>query len=100
MSGGARLVLVVQGEWVGESVGPDVWVTCRGLIPTGSVFAFLAEHREALFPAVMFADMYPSANGQPSMPPQVLAAAITLQSLHGLSDFETVQELRCDLIPY
>ena len=24
-------------------------------------------------------------------------AAITLQALHGLSDFETVQELRCDL---
>ncbi|MFV2216949.1 transposase [Actinomadura sp. LOL_016] len=31
------------------------------------------------------------------MPPQILAAAIALQSLHGLSDFETVQELRCDL---
>jgi hypothetical protein len=61
------------------------------------VFAFLAEHREALFPAVMFADMYPSANGRPSMPPQVLAAAVTLQALHGLSDFETVQALRCDL---
>lgn len=31
------------------------------------------------------------------MPPQLLAAAITLQALHGLSDFETVQELQCDL---
>jgi transposase len=65
--------------------------------PAGSVFAFLAEHRGELFPAEMFADMYPSANGRPSMPPQILAAAITLQALHGLSDFETVQELRCDL---
>lgn len=88
---------MVQGEWSGETVGPDVWVTCRELIPAGSVFAFLAEHRERLFPATMFADMYPSANGRPSMPPQVLAAAVTLQALHGLSDFETVQELRCDL---
>jgi transposase len=86
-----------MGEWVGETVGPDVWETCRGLIPAGSVFAFLAEHRDRLFPASMFADMYPSANGRPSMPPQILAAAITLQALHGLSDFETVQELRCDL---
>ncbi|WEP00244.1 IS1182 family transposase [Streptomyces sp. FXJ1.172] len=86
-----------MGEWAGETVGPDVWETCRELIPAGSVFAFLAEHRGALFPAEMFADMYPSANGRPSMPPQILAAAITLQSLHGLSDFETVQELRCDL---
>lgn len=87
----------MQGEWSGELVGPDVWATCRELIPVGSVFAFLAEHREALFPAGMFADMYPSPNGRPSMPPQVLAAAVVLQALHGLSDFETVQELRCDL---
>ncbi|WP_371522715.1 IS1182 family transposase [Kitasatospora sp. NBC_01300] len=86
-----------MGEWSGETVGPDVWETCGDLIPAGSVFAFLAEHRGRLFPAVMFADMYPSANGRPSMPPQILAAAITLQALHGLSDFETVQELRCDL---
>ncbi|MGW3829412.1 IS1182 family transposase [Streptomyces sp. NPDC005071] len=87
----------MQGEWAGELVGPDVWETCRGLIPAGSVFAFLAEHREVLFPAGMFADMYPSSNGRPSLPPQVLAATVVLQSLQGLSDFETVQELRCDL---
>ena len=93
----ARLFGVVMGEWAGETVGPDVWETCRELIPAGSVFAFLAEHRGALFPAGMFADMYPSANGRPSMPPQILASAITLQALNGLSDFETVQELRCDL---
>lgn len=87
----------MQGERAAEPVGPDVWETCRELIPAGSVFAFLAEHREALFPAVMFADMYPSANGRPSLPPQVLAATVVLQALEGLSDFETVQELRCDL---
>ncbi|MFL6112683.1 MAG: transposase, partial [Catenulispora sp.] len=87
----------MQGEWTGELVGADVWETCRELIPAGSVFAFLAEHREALFPASMFADMYPSPNGRPSMPPQVLAATVVLQSLHGLSDFDTVAELRCDL---
>ena len=87
----------MQGEWTGELVGADVWATCRELIPAGSVFAFLAEHREQLFPASMFADMYPSPNGRPSMPPQVLAATVVLQSLHGLSDFDTVAELRCDL---
>ncbi|WP_206507956.1 IS1182 family transposase [Streptomyces chrestomyceticus] len=87
----------MRGEWAGEPVGPDVWETCRELIPTGSVFAFLAEHREVLFPPVMFEDMYPSSNGRPSMPPEVLAAAVVLQSLLGLSDFETVLELRCDL---
>ncbi|MEN8650304.1 IS1182 family transposase [Streptomyces sp. 21So2-11] len=87
----------MQGEWAGEPVGPDVWETCRELIPAGSVYAFLAEYREALFPAEFFADMYPSANGRPSLPPQVLASTVVLQSLTGLSDFESVQELRCDL---
>ena len=87
----------MQGERAGELAGPDVWETCRDLIPPGSVFAFLAEHREVLFPAGMFADMYPSPNGRPSLPPQVLAATVVLQALEGLSDFETVQELRCDL---
>src|SRR6266498_2799910 len=87
----------MQGERAGEPAGPDVWEMCRELIPAGSVFAFLAGHREALFPAGMFADMYPSSNGRPSLPPQVLAATVVLQSLQGLSDFETVQELRCDL---
>ncbi|MEU6719646.1 transposase [Nonomuraea sp. NPDC046802] len=87
----------VQGGWAGELVGPDVWQTCRELIPAGSVFAFLAEHRQTLFPAEIFADMYPSANGRPSMPPQVLAAAVVLRTLYGQSDVDTVQALRCDL---
>ncbi|MEV0282341.1 IS1182 family transposase [Streptomyces sp. NPDC050610] len=87
----------MRGEWAGEPVGPDVWETCRELIPAGSVFAFLAGHREVLFPPAMFADMYPSSNGRPSMPPQVLAAAVVLQTLTGTTDFEAVQELRCDL---
>src|SRR5947208_16142234 len=86
----------MQGVRAGEPVGPDVWETCRELIPAGSVFAFLAEHREALFPAGMFADLYPSPNGRPSLPPQVLAAAVVLRAPHGLSDLETGQVLRCD----
>ncbi|MEV7001760.1 hypothetical protein AB0N62_29245 [Streptomyces sp. NPDC093982] len=38
---------MAMSEWVGEMVGPDVWETCRDLIPTGSVFAFLAGHHRA-----------------------------------------------------
>ncbi|WP_203880402.1 IS1182 family transposase, partial [Planobispora takensis] len=87
----------MQGEWSGEPIGPDVWTTCRELIPAGSVFAFLAQHRQALFAPEMFADMYPSANGRPSMPPQVLATVLVLQALYGVSDADAVQELRCDL---
>ncbi|KAA2246231.1 transposase, partial [Solihabitans fulvus] len=87
----------MQGHPPTRPVGPDVWQTCRELIPAGSVFAFLAQHRDTLLPASLFADMYPSPNGRPSYPPQTLAAAILLETLHGLSDFDTVQELRCDL---
>jgi hypothetical protein len=87
----------MQGERPRELAGPDVWETCRELIPAGSVFAFLAGHRDALFPAGMFADMYPSPNGRPSVPPQVLAVTVVLQALHGLPDHDAAQALRCDL---
>jgi hypothetical protein len=87
----------MRGGRAGEPAGPDVWETCRELIPGGSVFAFLAGYREVLFRAGMFADMYPSPNGRPGLPPQVLAATVVLQALFGLSGFETVQALRCDL---
>ena len=84
----------MQGERPGELAGPDVWETCRDLIPAGSVFAFLAEYRNGLFPAGMFADMYPSPNGRPSVPPQVLAVTVVLQALYGLPDSEAAQALR------
>jgi hypothetical protein len=38
------------------------------MIPAGSVFAFLAEHRRVLFPSQAFVDMYAPANGRPSAP--------------------------------
>src|SRR4029453_5285976 len=89
----AGSVVGMQGERAGEPAGPDVWEMCRELIPAGSGFAFLGVPRGGVFPAEMFADMYPSPNGRPSLPPQVLAAVVVLQALHGLSDFETVQQL-------
>ena len=56
------------------------------LFVAGSVFAFLAEHRRRLFPDVMFDDLFPSGRGRPSVPPDVIASVIVLQTLHGLSD--------------
>ncbi|MCD9146099.1 transposase, partial [Streptomyces albireticuli] len=41
--------------------------------------------------------MYPSSDGRPSVPLGELACAVVLQTLHGLSDVESVQHLRCDL---
>ena len=55
------------------------------LIKPGSVFAFLSEHRKTLFPDVMFADLFPSQRGRPSVPADVMASVIVLQTLHGMS---------------
>ena len=38
------------------------------LVPPGSVFAFLAEHRGELFPDSSTADLFPSRTGRPSLP--------------------------------
>jgi DDE family transposase/transposase-like protein DUF772 len=67
------------------------------LLPPGSVYAFLAEHRRALFPDAMFADLFPSRLGRPSVPGDVVAAVLVLQALEGRSDREAVEALTFDL---
>ena len=67
------------------------------LVKPGSVFAFLAEHRRELFPDGLFADLFPSGRGRPSVPADVMAAVIVLQALHGLSDADTVDAVTFDL---
>ena len=67
------------------------------LLKAGSVFAFLAGHRQELFPDEMFADLFATGRGRPSVPADVMAAVITLQALHGLSDAETVDAVTFDL---
>jgi hypothetical protein len=67
------------------------------LLKADSVFAFLAAHRRELFPDEMFADLFPTGRGRPSVPADVMAAVITLQALQGLSDNETVDAVTFDL---
>lgn len=67
------------------------------LLKSDSMFAFLAAHRSELFPEAMFADLFPSGRGRPSVPAEVMASVITLQALHGLSDNETVDAVMFDL---
>jgi hypothetical protein len=67
------------------------------LLPQGSVFAFLAAHRRELFPDPMFADLFPSSLGRPSVPADVVAAVLVLQALEGRSDREAVEALTFDL---
>src|SRR3954470_13027156 len=75
----------------------DVESLAGHLLPAGRVFAFLAEHRLRLFPAEMFADLFPSGRGRPSIPPEVVASVIVLQTLHNLSDREAAEAVTFDL---
>ena len=88
---------VVQGRSQDQRDLLDVESVAGHLLPSGSVFGLLAEHRGRLFPAAMFEDLFPSGRGRPSVPPDVVAAVIVLQTLHGLSDREAAEAVTLDL---
>lgn len=67
------------------------------LLEPGSVFALLAEYRDRLFPSELFADLFPSGRGRPSIPGEVIASVVVLQALYGHSDREAVDALTFDL---
>jgi IS5 family transposase len=87
----------VQGRSQDQRDLLDVESVAGHLLPAGSVFAFLAEHRRRLFPDVMFDDLFPSGRGRPSVPPEVMASVIVLQTLHGLSDRDAADAVTFDL---
>ncbi len=75
----------------------DAGAFCRQLVGDGSVSAFLADHRIEVFPDGMFADLFPSSRGRPSIPAGVMASAMILKELEGLSDRQAADALRCDI---
>ena len=75
----------------------DAMEVCGELVPVGSVYRFLAEHRRRLFPDEMFGDLFGSGRGRPSTPGSVVATVLVLQALECLSDREAVQRLRHDI---
>lgn len=72
----------------------DAAALCRQLVSEGTVEAFLADHRHELFPDELFADLFPSSQGRPSIPADVVASVMVLQALEGLSDRESERALR------
>jgi len=72
----------------------DAAALCRHLVAEGSVYAFLADHRRDLFPDELFADLFPSGRGRPSVPADQVATVMVLQALEGLSDREAASQLR------
>ena len=87
----------MQGESDRQRELLDVESVAGHLLEPGSVFALLAEHRGRLFPAELFADLFPSGRGRPSIPGEVIASVIVLQALYGHSDREAVDALTFDL---
>jgi IS5 family transposase len=67
------------------------------LVRPGTVYALLAEHRHRLFPDELFADLFGSGRGRPSVPADVIATVMVLQALEGLSDRDAIESLRSDL---
>ena len=80
----------MQGRDDGQRQLLDVGAFAGHMLPAGSVFAFLAEHRHELFPDDAFADLFPSGRGRPSVPADVIATVLVLQSLEGFSDRDAV----------
>ena len=87
----------MQGHDDGQREIYDVDAIAGHLLPAGSVFAFLAEHRHELFPDDAFADLFPSGRGRPSTPADVIASVMVLQTLNSLSDRQAVEAVTFDL---
>ena len=87
----------MQGLSDGQRELLDAQSVTGHLLPVGSVFAFLAQHRLALFPAEMFTDLFPSGRGRPSITADVVASVLVLQALHGLSDRQAAESVMFDL---
>jgi len=75
----------------------DAGMMAGHLVPAGSVFAFLAEHRRELFPDSFTADLFPSRTGRPSLPADLVGSVLVLKELYDLSDPQTAEALKFDI---
>ena len=75
----------------------DAQVMVGELVPQGSVFAFLAEHRHELFPDSFIADLFQSSTGRPSLPADLVGSVLVLKELFDLSDTQTAEALKFDI---
>src|SRR3954447_14698312 len=100
--GPESILLGWEDRWVQGRADPqreilDVESVAGHLLPAGGVFAFLGGHWRGVFPVELFAALFPSGRGRPSIPADVVASVIVLQTLHGLSDSEAVEAVTFDL---
>ena len=67
------------------------------LVPAGSMFAFLAEHRAQVFPDADYADLFAPAGAWPATQ---MAAVLALQALHDYCDPRRVPPCRLFVCSY
>jgi len=87
----------MQGQSGSDPVLLDAAALVGHLVPAGTVHSFLAGHRSRLFPDEMFADLFGSGRGRPSVPADVIATVLVLQALEGLSDRDALRALVTDI---
>jgi hypothetical protein len=89
--------LLMQGRSRLDRELLDAEMIAGHLVPPGSVFAFLAEHRAELFPDSFTADLFPSRTGRPSLPADLVGSVLVLKELHDLSDPQAADALKFDI---
>jgi Transposase DDE domain/Transposase domain (DUF772) len=67
------------------------------LVPSGSVFAFLADHRHELFADSFISDLFSSSTGRPSLPADLIGSVLVRKELFDLSDPQTADAVRYDI---
>ncbi len=87
----------MQGQTRWERELLDAQVMVGELVPAGSVFAFLAEHRHELFPDSFIADLFQSSTGRPSLPADLVGSVLVLKELYDLLDAQTAEAVSFDL---
>ncbi|MBO0809953.1 MAG: IS1182 family transposase [Actinobacteria bacterium] len=88
----------MQGKERADRQLLDAAALAGHLVPAGSMFAFLAEHRGEVFPDTGYADLFSAPGvGRPSVPATQMAAVMTLQALHDYSDREAAEAVRFDV---
>jgi hypothetical protein len=87
----------MQGTAVMDRQVLDAGALCGHLVAEGSVYGLLARHRGRLFGPELFADLFPSGRGRPSVAGEVIASALVLKELEGLSDRQAAVALATEV---
>lgn len=69
---------------------------CGAALAPNSIFVFLHQQRDRLFPDDLFSDLF-ALVGRRSVPPSLVATVMVLQRLEGLSDREAVDRFTFDV---